>query len=267
MEQYFGFARELLTKGKATVVDTYRSADLYDLVVQSQADQQFYLEIASRLGGKVLDLACGSGRLLVPLLETGLDVVGLDLSVQMLEQVKLKLGNRKQDVELIQGDMRTFELAHSFNTIVIPYCSLMYMHNDADRLAVFDSCYRHLNPEGYLVFDFLAGTVELGESLPELALQGIHPFTEDVLISVVQIKGLAEDLRLLNQINYVLPKDPGEGEITVQASKEAVVNPKKMVPLLNKSGFSIEGVYANHTLQPYNGGGECLIVAQKRIGS
>lgn len=266
MGEYFGFAQELLEKGRASVADTYGTAELYDLVVQSQADQAFYVEIASRLGGRVLDLACGSGRLLPPLQEAGLEVVGLDLSSEMLEQARRKLGTESPNVELIQGDMRTFNFCIPFNTILIPYCSLMYMHSDQDRLAVFNRCYNHLNPGGYLAFDFLAGEVEVGEALPALALQGIHPFTEDVLISIVQVKGLAPDLRLLNQINYIFPQEAREAIITVQASKEAIVCPHHMVSLLEQSGFSVEGICSNCTLQAYDGGEECLIVA-KKLGS
>lgn len=263
MAEFFGFAEELLNKGRAAVSDTYAATDLYDLLVQSQKDATFYVEIATRLGGRVLDLACGSGRLLQPLLDAGLEVVGLDLSAEMLEQARLKLGSRLEGVALVQGDMRTFTLAKPVNSILIPYCSLMYMHSDEDRLAVFQRCYDQLNPWGYLAFDFLAGEVEVGEGLPSLALQGIHPFTNEILISVVQIKGLAPDLRLLNQINYIFPKDSEPPRIILQASKEAIVKPKHMVSLVEQSGFSLEGIYGNYTRQAYDGGEECLIVVQK----
>jgi hypothetical protein len=109
----------------------------------------------------------------------------------------------------------------------------------------------------------LAGAVELGEGWPELALQGMHPLTEEIFLSVVQIKGLATDLRLLNQINYVYPQEPRQPEITVFASKEAVLEPKRIVRLLQKVGFAVEGVYNNSALQAYSGGEECLIVAHK----
>ncbi len=263
MAEFFGFAEELLNKGRATVDNTYAVAGLYDLVVQAQEDVEFYVEIATRLGGRVLDLACGSGRLLQPLLEAGLEVVGLDLSPEMLERARQKLGARGEMLELVHGDMRTFSFPEPFNTILIPYCSLMYMHSDEERLAVFNRCYQQLSPGGYLAFDFLAGQVEVGEALPSLALQGMHPFTEDVLISVVQIKGLTPDLRLLNQINYIFPKDPGQPRITLHSSKEAIVCPQHMIDLLKQSGFSIEGIYNNYTRQTYDGGEECLIVAQK----
>ena len=263
MDMYFGFAAELLRKKRAREGDPYANAELYDLLVSKGSHDPFYVQFAAKRGGRVLDLACGSGRLIPPLLDAGLDVTGLDLSPAMLSKATKRLGPRASEVALVESDMRSFSFREPFETIIIPYCSIMYMHNDQDRLAVFSNCFRHLTEGGYLVFDFLAGEVELGEGWPELALQGMHPLTEEIYLSVVQIKGLAPDLRLLNQVNYIYPKEPAKPQITVYASKEAVVKPQRMVSLLEQVGFTVEGVYANSALGEYNGGEDCLIVAQK----
>lgn len=263
MDEFFGFARELLEKGRAKIADIYANAELYDLLVQSELDAQFYLQLAKRRGGRVLDLACGSGRIIPSLLDAGLEISALDLAPKMLARAKTRLGSRASEVEFVLGDMRNFSFARPFDTIMIPYCSLMYMHNDEDRKRVFQCCHENLKPGGYLAFDFLAGEVELGEGFPTLAMQGIHPFTGDILLSVVQVLGVAHDLRLLNQINYVLPEVGGAPSITVFSSKEAVVDPKRITELLRETEFTIEGVYNNHLLHEYNGGEECLILAQK----
>jgi SAM-dependent methyltransferase len=263
MNEYFGFSEELLNKKRAKKGNAYANAELYDLLVSEGSDDRFYVQLASERGGRVLDLACGSGRLIPALLDAGLSVTGLDLSPAMLTRAAERLGERVPQVALVEGDMRSFCFSDSFDTIIIPYCSFMYMHSDEDRLTVLDNCYNHLTESGYLVFDFLAGTVELGEGWPELALQGMHPLTEEIFLSVVQIKGLAPDLRLLNQINYVYPKEPSQGQITVYSSKEAVLEPKRVVGLLEQVGFAVEGVYNNSSLEEYNGGEECLIVAHK----
>ena len=266
MAEFFGFAQELVNKGRAKKGDPYASAELYDLLVRIGSDDHFYVQFAKEHGGKVLDLACGSGRLIPALLEEGLEVTGLDLSAPMLERAKARLGPEASKVKLVEGDMRSFSFQEPFDTIIIPYCSFMYMHSDEDRLATLRNCYKHLKSGGYLVFDFLAGSVELGEGWPTLALQGMHPLTEEVFLSVVQIKGLATDLRLLNQINYVYPREPNAPQITVYSSKEAVVFPDRIVELLVKTGFAPEGVYNNSSLQEYDGGEECLIVAHKLGG-
>lgn len=264
MDYYFGFARELLEKGLAYEADPYGSHNLYDMIVQFSDDVDFYSSQAGQAGGKVLDLACGSGRILKHLVEEGIDVVGLDLSGEMLQLARKKLGDCADQVELVQGDMRSFSLSYRFNLIMIPYCSLIYMKSDEERLAVFERCYAHLNPGGRLIFDFLAGEVLEGESWPTLALQGIHPFTNEILLSVVQIKGLASDLRLLNQINYRLGQNSeGTSQVTVQHSVEAVVRPHRVQRLLEQTGFVVKGVYTNHTLKKYDNGEECLIIAER----
>lgn len=262
MEDFFGFALELLEKGRAQVGEPYADAELYDLLNQANQDLSFYLDFATKQGGRVLDLACGSGRLIPGLLDAGLDVTGLDLSPQMIARAREKLGERAAEVELVVGDMRSFSFQERFNTILIPYCSMIYMLTDEDRLAVFRACREHLLPGGYLVFDFLAGEVELGEGWPELALQGINPLTGEVLVSVVQLKGEAPDQRLLNQINYV-HQAQGGAAITVYSSREAVVKPDHMLDLLQQAGFAIEGVFTASTGQEYAGGEDCLIVARR----
>ena len=263
MAEFFGFADELVNKGRATKGDPYASAELYDLLVRMGSDDHFYVQFAKERGGRVLDLACGSGRLIPALLEAGLEVTGLDLSGFMLERAQARLGSEASRVKFVEGDMRSFSFREPFDTILIPYCSLMYMHSDKDRLAVLRNCYGHLKRGGSLVFDFLAGSVELGEGWPTLALQGMHPLTEEIFLSVVQIKGLATDLRLLNQINYIYPKEPTRPQITVYSSKEAVVHPDRIIDLLVQTGFVPEGVYNNSSLEEYDGGEECLIVAHK----
>lgn len=266
MGEFFGFAQELLAKGRARAADPYDHAELYDLLNPRVGDDEFYVKFAQERGGRVLDLACGSGRLLPQLLTAGLEVAGLDLSAAMLERARRRLGERADEVELVQGDMRNFSFSRPFRTILIPYCSMIYMHSDADRLAVLRSCSQNLEEGGWLVFDFLAGQVELGEGWPTLALQGINPFTEEIMVGVVQQKGLAPDLRLLNQVNYVLPKGSRPAQISVYASKEAVVQPGHMTELLGQAGFVAEGVFKNSALQAYDGGEECLIIARKRRG-
>lgn len=266
MDDYFGLARELLAKGRAQIADPYAQAELYDLLNLQVGGDEFYVEFAKERGGRVLDLACGSGRLLPQLVDAGLEVAGLDLAPAMLERARRRLGERAGQVELVLGDMRGFSFGQPFDTILIPYCSLIYMHSDADRLAVFQRCSQHLREGGWLAFDFLAGAVEVGEGVPSLALQGIHPFTEELLVSVVQIKGLARDLRLLNQINYILPKEPKPAQVTVFASREAVVQPEHMADLVVQAGFEVAGVYGSFALEPYAGGETCLMVACKRRG-
>ncbi|HHT73354.1 MAG TPA: class I SAM-dependent methyltransferase [Firmicutes bacterium] len=260
MEKYFGFAQELLERGKAVEAPPYGADSLYDLLNQFDDDIPFYLGLAQAAQGKVLEVGCGSGRVLHRLAEAGIDVVGLDASAEMLRQAAARLGERK--AELVHGDMRSFELPHMFQLIIIPYCTLIYATNDQERRAVFERCFQHLHPGGVLAFDFLAGKVSVGEELPYLALQGVHPFTGEVLVHTVQVKGIREDLRLLNQVSYHMGED-GPAKITVQASLEGICPSERVAELLTEVGFSVRGIYSDYSGTPYAGEEFCVIVAEK----
>lgn len=260
MELFFGFARELLERGKAQVAEPYGAHSLYDLLNQFDDDIPFYLGLAQAAPGKILEIGCGSARVLQHLVEAGVDVVGLDASPEMLRQARTRLGGAS--VELVQADMRSFSLPHKFALIMMPYCTFIYATNDQERRAVLENCFQHLQQGGVLAFDFLAGEAEPGEGLPYLALQGVHPFTGEVLVHTVQVKGIRADLRLLNQVSYHMG-ETGPAKITVQASLEGICRSERVVELLEEVGFSVQGMYSDYNCTPYNGEEFCVVVAEK----
>src|SRR5438876_428277 len=96
-------------------------------------DVAFYVEEASRFNeaghasGRVLELACGTGRILIPIAEAGVPITGLDLSPAMLDLARKKIAAlpdaTRQRINLIEGDMAAFHFDAPFNTIMIPFNS------------------------------------------------------------------------------------------------------------------------------------------------
>src|SRR5215212_11475687 len=111
-------------------------ARLYD-AFPFDADLPLYLELAAAEGGRVLEVACGSGRVLVPLARAGHHVVGLDASPHMLARAREKLTaaglGESGRVRLVQGDMRTFALGEVFDLAVIAVKSFAYLLTRADQ--------------------------------------------------------------------------------------------------------------------------------------
>ena len=97
-------------------------------------DVEFYLGIAASAGGEggVLELGCGTGRILLPLATSGLPVVGLEISPEMLSLCRRKLEAAPpevdQTVELVRGDMRDFSLGRQFSIIIAPYRTFQHLH-------------------------------------------------------------------------------------------------------------------------------------------
>src|SRR5919108_950359 len=95
-------------------------ADLYDYVVpyRTRPDINFFVEAAQASGGPVLELGCGTGRILIPTARAGVEIVGLDASRLMLSECRKKLSRESDDVrsrvDLVRGDMRQFALGRQF---------------------------------------------------------------------------------------------------------------------------------------------------------
>src|SRR5689334_10575272 len=108
--------------------DQYASiADLYDYVVpyRTRQDIDFFVDAATASRGPVLEVGCGSGRVLIPTARAGIDVVGLDLSPRMLDICRKRLSEEpeavRSRVRLAQGDMRHFDLEQTFSLATIPF--------------------------------------------------------------------------------------------------------------------------------------------------
>jgi SAM-dependent methyltransferase len=132
----------------------YDDPDLYDsLLPVSDEQRTFYVELARRSGGPVLELACGSGQLLVPVAATGLPSVGLDSSTQMLDGARRRASAAGADIELIHGDMRDFDAGRLFSLIFVARNSLLHLAEPYELAGLFRAVRRHLGPGGTFAFD------------------------------------------------------------------------------------------------------------------
>jgi SAM-dependent methyltransferase len=132
----------------------YDEPDLYDaLLPATPAHLEYYLNLARACSGEVLELACGSGQLIVPIASLGIAATGLDLSSKMLATASRRAADAGQRVELVEGDMREFELGRRFSLIFIARSSLLHLSTQADFASFFSSVRKHLHPTGLLAFD------------------------------------------------------------------------------------------------------------------
>lgn len=132
----------------------YQNPDLYDALLPVSENQlDFYLSLARRHPGAVLELGCGSGQLIVPIAANATPAVGLDHSPQMLMAARARADAAGVQVELVEGDMREFELGQKFSLIFIARNSLLHLSEQNEFAALFRAVRRHLAPHGVLAFD------------------------------------------------------------------------------------------------------------------
>jgi SAM-dependent methyltransferase len=132
----------------------YDNPALYDeLLPVSAAHASFYRALAEQHPGQLLELACGTGQLLVPLARRAAGACGLDLSGAMLEAAERRARADGARVHWVQADMRDFDLGRRFACIIIARNSLLHLSTAEDFAACFSRVRAHLAPGGVFAFD------------------------------------------------------------------------------------------------------------------
>lgn len=176
-------------------------SELYDSVTlyRSRPDVDFYVDEARFTEGKILEIGCGTGRVLIPIARLGKEITGVDSSPRMLEQCKLRLDQEPPEVRdrvrLIQADMRELDLGERFSLITIPFRPLQHLMAVSDQIATLQGIHRHLEPGGRLIFDvfnpniryLLEDRTEEREDTAEVELPDKRSFRRTARISAVHI--------------------------------------------------------------------------------
>jgi SAM-dependent methyltransferase len=220
----------------------YTRADLYDLLFRDYAaDLGFYLGMAREAGGPVLDVGCGTGRVLLRALEAGLDVDGLDDSAEMLARLRQSAEARRLTPGVIQADMRGFRMPRRYAGIMIPFNAFAHNLTTDDQIATLRRCHEHLAPGGRLVFDVFSATpamVATPVTEPVLELETPHPETG---LPLRLYDGRRLDLATQTQHSQIAIEElDAEGRVARTHRFATVVRwvyPSEMELLLRLAGF------------------------------
>lgn len=138
-------------------METYQNlcTEFYDLDKPDAPHDalQFYLEYAKKAEGPILEPMCGTGRFLIPLLEQGFPIEGLDASLHMLRACMKKCAAKKLEPVLYSQFMSEMELDKKYALIFIPSGSFALVTNTAEAQHCLKVFYDHLLPNGKLVFE------------------------------------------------------------------------------------------------------------------
>lgn len=134
--------------------EIYGNADHYDGQNSSLTqDIDFYCREAIAAGGPILECACGTGRVTIPLARTGLPVTGLEYSLPMLEGARAKAEAENLSIEWVRGDMRTWSGGRRFKFVCIPFNAFLHLYDRESAEAFLSRCRDHLLPGGRFAFN------------------------------------------------------------------------------------------------------------------
>jgi SAM-dependent methyltransferase len=137
--------------------ETAEFAEVYDAVYADREDTDFWLTTAAAAEGPLLEIGCGTGRVVLALARAGHEVTGLDLSAPMIERARAKLSAEapplRKRVSLVVGDMTSFDLGRRFAAVISPFGGFHHLTAVDQQLACLACCHDHLRPGGTLVLD------------------------------------------------------------------------------------------------------------------
>lgn len=253
-------------------VETYPLRTSLNKVLEG--DFEFYLELAQRKLGPVLELGCGAGRLVVPFAQAGVEITGLDLSPHMLALAAARLSREPAEVQeratLVHGNMAGFALPGRFALVVIAFRSFQLLTSAEQQRRCLESVRDHLLPGGVVaidLFDPLLETIVSASANSEPRQLGIVPHPTS--LNLVRVETVSREYDLVEQLLEEVHRftEVGRDGATLRCEEETLrmrwIYRNEMRYLLELCSFAVEAEYSDYQKSPPAYGKEQIWVARK----
>ncbi len=252
-------------------------AEFYDHIVSfsNRRDVSFFINQARRVGGPILEIGCGTGRVLIPTARAGIPVVGLDNSSPMLNVCRKNLSLESNKVlSMVEGvehtDMRCFSLKRKFNLITFPFYTFNYLVTLDDQLCCLSQVRQHLRDKGILILDLP------NPYLPYLTDQRyLDEFGEEPEFLMPDGRRVKRQYRITRrdlsnqvvygEILYYVSQPRGTKEKLVNSSAVRYLFRYEAEHLLMRCGFKLTAVYSDYDGNAFGSAypGELVLIANK----
>ena len=231
-------------------------APFYDIEhIQFDEDLDMYRNFAGLCTGSLLELACGSGRLLVPLAAEGYTLTGIDTSEKMLSLARERLQEAElfSRVKLVQQDMRVLRISEKFCLAFVALGSFAHLTSRKSQQQALAAVRAHLNTGGTLIIDISNSDARYMENLSG---QLLHQGTwrgDDGTFFTHMVSPASSTTRHLLELTHFYDRHAQGGAIqrTVVTTHLYLFERSEMELLLEQAGFLIKDVYGGYDLGPF----------------
>ena len=218
-------------------------AEVYDRLQDADYEQfaDYYEEVFKSLGKQpklVLDLACGTGNITIPMAKRGYDMIGLDLSCEMLNIARDKAAEEGLDILFLNQDMTEMELYGTVDAIVCALDGINYITDPEDLKKVFRLVKNYLNPDGIMIFD-------INTEYKLRKVLGNNTFVyEDEDIYYVWQNEFSEETKICEfYLNFFCPQPDGSYERFDEIQEERAYSAEELTDIIKGSGLKVQGIY------------------------
>lgn len=242
-------------------------ARFYDAENRDMTDDlELYSELAAETGSPILDIGCGTGRVMLHLAQEGHRVVGIDYSEAMLARGRRKLGlmrDLESEVAFVHGDALQTDLDQRFKLIIVPYNGFMHFNEQAHQITALRRFRALLDAGGLLVLD-LPNAGEAFGTQDDGAVVLERMFTEPESGHLVMQQSVSSLDRIAQQLHVTWIYDEVAANNTVQRTLAPLVLRYvflgEMDLLLAVTGWRCVAVYGDYDRAPFVEGSPRMIV-------
>lgn len=248
-------------------------APYYDLThAELTADLPLILQLAQNVNGPILELGCGTGRIVLPLAQAGYTVMGLDNSAAMLAQARQKVGQEppavQERITLVQGDMSDFVVENGrFPLIIIPYNTLLHLQ-PRQVTQTFVCISKHLAENGRLLID-LTNPFIIAQTPNDRMVTLERTFTDPATGHIVAqfasnwLDDDAQQLHITWLYDASLP-DGGPIQRTIAQFDYHYLFPHQLEMLLRQTGLQLQEIWGDYDQSPFDEDSPRLILLSSK---
>ncbi|NIP22993.1 MAG: class I SAM-dependent methyltransferase [Phycisphaerae bacterium] len=258
--------------GSYSVFD--KVARYYDLLYENREDDlSMWLELTADLDGDLLEVGCGTGRVMLSLVQHDRRITGIDISELALQaaRAKLEAGGFANIASLHLADMRIFDLSQkNFAFAFIPINTFMHCQTLADQQATLKHVYNHLKPNGQLVVDLYHPDPQtLLEADGRLLLE--NQIIDDLTGHTIQwfiVRRLRLDQQI-QEVTFILDEITDAGTIRRDTFSFSLryLHRFEMELLLSNAGFELEDVLGDYDLSSFQDESPRMIFKAKKVSA
>ncbi|CAG1003021.1 hypothetical protein ANRL4_03320 [Anaerolineae bacterium] len=233
-------------------------------------DLPFYDELAENYGEPILDIGCGTGRVMLHLASSGHHTDGIDFSKAMLDRGK-RIASARSDLRdlsrFFEGDAATYEYPQTYPLILVPYNGLMHFRSSQAQINAIRHWKAHLDEDGVIVFD-LPNAGEMFGTADDGAVTLERSFVEPESGNLVMQQSVSELDRTeqLQYITWIYDEIGADGLVrrTLAPLTLRYIFPAEMDLLLEACGLRRIERFGGYDQSPFEDGCERMIVIAGR---
>ncbi len=252
-------ARLQLLAGMSIPIDYDSVADIYDLYVTTSYDIPFFLEEAAKAQGPVLEIAAGTGRVSLPLIQAGVQLTSVDRSAGMLNVLSRKLTGHNLKAEIRCADVCELEPCGSFHLALLPSQSFMEIIESERQQKALSAVFGCLRPGGRFICTLHNPTVRRRQVDGNLRIAGAFPIHGGTLL----VSGFEQGGNPVVAREQFFEFFASDGQLLSKQllrMQFALIEKEDFEAMARHAGFHVQEMYGDYDRSPFDAASSPLMI-------